>query len=172
MKINNYKITGTFQYGKLQKSGLFLALSIIEAVCTIGIIVIMIIAPKEDLDLPTRLLLPLIGIVPMILAISQYISTIKIAKQIKVWMQDAVLAEGFMECTDNGLHEKNYRLTVKFGKANREIGTVTRYRYREVGYLAIKFYNKHLDRKISVLYSPSSNQVIFIEQTHRIDEIS
>lgn len=179
MKINNCKITGTFKHGKLMNMALFVAINILLGVCTLFFLGCLIFVPIEDgyyVDGINIFIFVLVfSLVVWGFWIWLTIIQVRQRKHIKLWMEDAVLVEGMMTKTADmpgSIREHIYRITVKHEKKKITLEPRSFYTKRSVGLMTLHYYNKYLDRNIYVLYSPKYNQVIFIEQPQRMDEIS
>ena len=173
MKTNNCKITGTFKYGKLLGMGLFVAFNILLGIGVLFSLGVILFAPIDNYS--AYIIVLVFGLVVWGFWIWLTIIQVRQRKHIKLWMEDAVLVEGMMTKTANmpgSIRENIYRITVKYEKKKITLEPRSFYTRRSVGLMAVHYYNKYLDRNIYVLYSPKYNQVIFIEQPERMDEIS
>ena len=179
MKINNRKITGTFKYGKLLGMGLFVVFNILLGIGVLFSLGCLIFVPIEDWSFVDGINIFIFRLV-FGLAVWGFwiwltIIQVRQRKHIKLWMEDAVLVEGMMTKTadmPSSIRKHIYRITVKYEKKQITLEPRSFYTRRSVGLMAVHYYNKYLDRNIYVLYSPKYNQVIFIEQPERMDEIS
>ena len=173
VKAGNFKITGTFKYGKLLGMGLFVAFNILLGIGVLFSLGVILFAPIDNYSV--YIIVLAVGLVVWGLWI--WLSSIQLLhrKKIKLWMEDAVLVEGMMTKTADmpgSIREHIYRIAVKYEKKKITLDPRSFYTKRSVGLMAVHYYNKYLDRNIYVLYSPKYNQVIFIEQPQRMDEIS
>ena len=172
MKVNDYKITGTFKHGKLIAMGLFIAMDILVGIGLLFGLAILIFEPAE-----TYAIYPLLMSL-VISALCSWLTGVQVRhrKDIKLWLQDAVIAECLMqnasESFGGAIRKHEYIMTVKCDGKKIVLQPRTFYTRRSTGFVQANYYNKYSDRKMQSLYSPKYNQVIFIQQPERTDEIS